>query len=68
MGKITLSEAGLRYYVVYQNREIIRGPLSRKDADNTAEDLDMAFEDPNYKVLDEEEVMKLDLLPPTTRN
>ena len=54
----------MQYYVVYQDWDIVRGPVDRDQAEALMEDLNTVLNDPDYKVLDEYGVMGLSLIDP----
>ncbi len=54
----------MAYYVVYGKDQIVRGPISRELALATVEDLDIAFEDTGYHVVDEVDLVDMGLLAP----
>ena len=53
----------MKFFIVYKERDIVRGPMDRERAIAMAEDLDFALEDPDYKVFSEQELAHLSLLP-----
>ena len=55
----------MNYYVAYQNKSIIEGPMDRKSATNMAEDLDFALEDAGYCAMSETRARQLHLIDGT---
>jgi hypothetical protein len=54
----------MQYYVVYQDWDIVRGPVHREEAESLVEDLEMVLEDTDYRVMDEGRVLELCLENP----